>query len=263
MATRLIHGVDYFYSDRGSGLPVVLLHAFPVDSRIWEAQVADLSAHCHAIAPDFRGFGQSHDNHSFTIETLADDVHALLQEIDGLPCVLAGISMGGYTAMAFARKYWGDLRGLILVDTKAEADTPQQKEGRQKSVELAQAQGASAIADLMIPKLLAEDALQARPGQTQALRKIIETCPVQTIVNALYALRDRPDQSEFIGSIRVPTLIVVGEKDSITPVAVAESMRSRIRGAQLEVIKGAGHLAPFEQPAQVNRAIGRFVGSLE
>ena len=262
MPTATIRGASLNYLDRGKGLPVALLHGFPVDGRMWEAQVSELSSRFRVIAPDFRGFGKSESTDPFTTESLADDIHGLLGQINGLPCVLAGLSMGGYVALAYARKYPADLRGLVLVDTKAAGDDTQGKGNRNKMIELVRSSGSKAIADQMLPKLLAEDTPRNRPAQAQALRTMMEACPPKTIENALVCLRDRPDQTQMLPSIGVPTLIIVGESDSITPVAVAQSMQKQIAGAQLAVIKGAGHMSPMEQPTQVNQALSRFLERL-
>ena len=250
------------YDDRGRGPALVFLHGFPLDRRIWASQVATLSDHCRVIAPDLRGFGRSGRSDPFTIESLADDIHLFLQQLGAKPCVLAGLSMGGYVALAYAKKYPADLRGLILVDTKADADTPQAKDARQKMIELARAQGASAVADQMMPKMLAPAAQKGRPEVVKALRRIMEDCNPQTIEYALAAMRDRPDRSGELASIKVPTLVVVGEADAITPPDVAERMAKAIPGAKLEVIPGAGHMAPMEQPEQVSRAMERFLAAL-
>src|SRR5437867_3940906 len=123
------------FEESGRGLPVVLLHGFPLDSRVWAKQRAALNDRYRVITPDLRGFGRSKSDDPFTIESLADDVHALLKEIGALPGVLGGLSMGGYAALAYAKKYPADLRGLILVDTKAEADTPEGKQAREEMIE--------------------------------------------------------------------------------------------------------------------------------
>jgi pimeloyl-ACP methyl ester carboxylesterase len=263
MPTQPARGVTFHYQDRGSGVPLVLVHGFPVDSRMWDAQLAELSTQCRVIAPDLRGFGQTHASDPFTMESMADDVHALLEQLGALPCVLAGLSMGGYIALAYVRKYPTDLRGLVLVDTKAEGDSAEQKAGRQKMIDLARSSGAKAIAEQMLPKMLAEETPKRRPAVAQALRGLMETCPPKTIEHALIAMRDRPDQSPNLPSIPVPTLIVVGERDAITPVPIAQSMQKQIRRAQLAVITGAGHMAPMEQPAQVNQAISRFLQQMQ
>src|SRR4051794_40927726 len=152
-----VNGTFLNVEQRGpKSTPLVLLHAFPVDRRMWAAQASGLSDQFRVITPDFRGFGRSATVPGpFSIETLADDIHALLATMNVSPAIIAGCSMGGYTALALAKKYPADLRALILVDTKAEADTPEGKEGRQKMIELVKQSGAHAVADQMVPKLLA------------------------------------------------------------------------------------------------------------
>jgi pimeloyl-ACP methyl ester carboxylesterase len=261
MSDSTVHSALTF-TDEGQGLPLVLLHGFPLDRRMWDAQVAELSGHWRVIAPDLRGFGQSRIGEPFCIADLADDVHTMLVQLAALPCVLAGLSMGGYVALAFARKYLHELSGLMLVDTKAEGDTPEQKAGRAKMIELAQKQGAKAVADQMLPKLLAEDVPRTRPAIAAAVRKMCEACPAKTIEHALAAMRDRPDQSPYLSMIKVRSLIIVGDADAITPVPVSEAMQKALPGAELSIIKGAGHMSPMEQPAQVNRAMTGFLQSL-
>lgn len=258
MPTKTVNGVTMSYDDRGTGRPVVLLHAFPVDRRMWAGQLADLSADHRVVTPDFRGFGQSIGDRPFSIEDLADDVHALLKEIGALPCVLGGLSMGGYVAMAFARKYPADLMGLILLDTRAEADDAKARDGRAAAIDSVRKGGAKAIADQMVPKLLAPGASESKPDVAGQVRAMIEACPPMTIERALAALRDRPDSSDSLRRVRVPTLIVVGEGDQVTPPTLAETMRQLVPGAALVTIPGAGHLSPVEQPGLVSEAIRSF-----
>jgi pimeloyl-ACP methyl ester carboxylesterase len=263
--TQSVNGANLSYQERGAGArTVVLLHGFPLDARMWDAQIAALGdgGGNRVIAPDLRGFGRSKSDTPFTIESLADDIHALLTGIGALPVVVVGLSMGGYAALAYAKKYPADLRGLVLVDTKAEADTEEGKAGRQKMIDLARREGSKAVAEQMLPKMLAKDAVEQRPQQAQALRGIMEACPPKTIEHALAAMRDRPDRSAELASIKVPTLIIVGESDAITPPPVAESMAKKIPGSQLIVIRGAGHMSPMEQPEQVNRALKAFLERL-
>ena len=250
------------YTDRGRGQALVLLHGFPLDRRMWNAQVERLSHVCRVIAPDLRGFGRSGNSDLFTIESLADDIHVFVEQLVAKPCVLAGLSMGGYVALAYAKKYPRDLRGLVLLDTKAAADAPAAKEGRGKMIELVRSQGAAAVAEQMLPKMLGPTTQQNRPEVVKTLRSLMAECAPQTIEYALAAMRDRPDRSAELSSIKAPTLVVVGEADAITPPDVAESMANAIPGAKLEVIRDAGHMAPMEQPEQVNRAIERFMATL-
>ena len=261
MPQRNVRGTTLSYQDRGAGPAVVLLHGFPLDSRIWREQIAALADRFRVIAPDLRGFGESKSDDPFTLPALADDVHALLEDLGALPCVLGGLSMGGYVALAYAKKYPADLRGLMLIDTKAEADTAEGKQGREKMIDLVRKEGPKAIADQMVPKMLAGDAAGQRPQSAASLRALMEACPPKTIEHALAAMRDRPDRAGELASIEAPTLVIVGESDAITPPDVAEAMARKIPGARLVTIRGAGHMSPMEQPEQVNRAIRSFMDS--
>jgi 3-oxoadipate enol-lactonase len=263
MPTYDINGTSLYVEERGMGpIPLVLLHAFPVDRRMWAEQVVALSDRFRVITPDFRGFGQSASTGAFSIETLADDVHALLATMNTSPAIIAGCSMGGYAALALAKNYPADLRGLILVDTKAESDTPDGRAGRQKMIDLVKQSGAKAVADQMVPKLLAKDAPTKRPIVAKKLREMMEACPPDTIAHALAAMRDRPDRSGELPAVKVPTLILVGEEDQPTPVQAAEAMHAKIAGSKLVIIPGAGHMTPIEQPELVNRAIRQFAERL-
>ena len=263
MPTRQIDEISFSFDDRGSGIPFVLLHGFPLDRRMWAEQAADSSLRGRKIVIDLPGFGRSQPPIPFTIPSLARSVRELLAQLDALPCVLAGLSMGGYIALNFAREFQSDLRGLILVDTRAEADTVQGKENRQKMIELVRAKGSAAIADQMQPKLLSPDTVAHRPNQVRALRQMMEDAPAQTIEYALSAMRDRPDMTEALASIVTPALILVGDSDEITPPAVAKAMQKKLPDAEMVVIHGAGHMSPLEQPAQVNRAIRNFLARID
>src|SRR3954464_4498109 len=124
MPTFNVNGITTFASERGTGIPLVLIHGFPLNGTMWSAQITALSDAYRVITPDLRGFGQTPSTDAFTMESLADDVHALLAQMNALPCILGGLSMGGYVALAYAKKFANDLRALMLIDTKAEGDSP-------------------------------------------------------------------------------------------------------------------------------------------
>ena len=240
--------------------PLVLLHGFPLDGRMWREQIDALRSTTRVIVPDFRGFGQSSaGTDPLTVASMAADVHDLLEAAGALPCVIAGLSMGGYVAMHFAARYSEALRGIALVDTRDSADNPEQKANRDRMIAIAHSKGSRAIAELMMGKLLSPDTPEHRPQVVAALREQMEACPPQTIALALAAMRDRPDMTEVVSQIAVPALVLVGDADAITPVSVAEQIQSRIKGAELTIIRGAGHMTPMEQPLQVNRALRGFV----
>jgi len=264
MPTIDLNGVKIHYRERGerNSSALVLLHGFPLDSRMWGAQMEALSNRWRVIAPDFRGFGESGDTGPFTIEQLADDVHALVERLRLGKIVLAGLSMGGYVALAYVRKYQATLRGLILLDTKAEGDSAEGKAGRDKMIETVKREGNTPIADAMLGKLIPEEAVKNRPQLVSELREMIEGTRPETIAHALAAMRDRPDQTEVLARIAVPTLLIVGEKDGITPPDVMRAMQQKIPQSQMKIITGSGHMSPMEQPGQVNAAMEQFLATL-
>lgn len=265
MPVANINGFQLAYQDRGTGPVLILLHGFPLDGRMWEYQLDGLSDCARLIVPDHRGFGQSAPSSgevAFSIETLADDVNALARHLKLDSFVLAGFSMGGYVALAYAKKYSKSLRGLILVDTKADGEAPEGKEARNKMIELAKKEGSAAVAEQMLPKLLAPDSLKHRPQLANEVREIGKSQSAATIATTVAAMRDRADQNATLASLDVPALVIVGENDAVTPVAAAEKMQKALRKAELAIIRGAGHTSPMEQPEQVNQAIRKFLQSI-
>jgi 3-oxoadipate enol-lactonase len=245
------------FRERGRGDPLVLLHGFPFDGRMWDAQLDGLSARFRVIVPDLPGFGRSQPPRPFTVASAAAEVRALLADLDALPCILGGLSMGGYTALEFAHQFPADLAGLLLVDTRCDADTPEGQENRNRMIQIALEKGAGPIADVMEPKLLPPT---ADPDLRRRLREMMLATPPRTIAHCLAALRDRADSTPRLAAIEVPTLVVVGELDGITPPSVAQVMVEGIAGARLAVIAGAGHMTPMEQAGEVNRIVEEFGG---
>jgi len=262
MPSITVNGSVMHYLEQGKGPALVLVHGFPLDSRMWEAQVAALSDQFRVIAPDLPGFGQSPGTGPFTMDSVATQLNNFLDAIGVQQFVLAGLSMGGYIALAFSKKCPRRLDGLVLMDTRAEGDTAQGKEARMKMIEAAKTSGAKAVSDLMLPKLLASESIQKRPELAGKLRQIMESQKVETIERALLAMRNREDYTDHLPSIADPTLIVVGENDAITPPAMSEAMHRAIRKSELVIVKGSGHMSPMEQPEQVNQALRRFLASL-
>jgi pimeloyl-ACP methyl ester carboxylesterase len=196
------------------------------------------------------------------MEMFADDLRALLDHLSVQQAVLAGFSMGGYITFAFYRKYRDRVKALVLADTRPQPDSPEGKQGRFKSAQTAYKEGASSIADVMVPKLLTSQSLQNRADLVQTVRKIITSTPVAGIVGDLMAMAERPDSVGLLSEITCPTLVLVGEQDGLTPPADAKLMAEKIKKAQLEVIPAAAHLSNMEQPDHFNKAVGMFLESV-
>ncbi len=261
-----VHDTRLAVFTAGSGLPLVLLHAFPLDHGMWERQLP-LADHLRLIAPDLRGFGGSGERLPTSIAELADDMVALLDALHVAgPAVICGVSMGGYVAQHMVARHPDRVAAAILVDTKLEADTAEARAGRADLAAKVGRLGQGILADAMIPRLLGES-LEARamPGRNDAealLRRLILAQPVATIQAALAALGARPDMTDAMRQARPPMLLVVGQEDAITPPVCLEAAEKVIPDASLLEVPHAGHMTPLEQPAIFNEAVLEFLRGL-
>ncbi|GIV95678.1 MAG: alpha/beta hydrolase [Herpetosiphonaceae bacterium] len=258
-----INGIKLHYHDEGEGLPILLIHAFPLSGAMWDAQREELRGDYRILTPDLRGFGQSEaPEGSYTMDQQADDMRALLDQAGIDKAVLCGLSMGGYIALAFARRYPDRLAGLILADTRAGADDEQGKQNRDRLAQLARDRGAAAVAGELLPKMFTTQTFEENPGLIASTRYLMESQPVNGIVGALLGMRDRPDSTPMLGQIRVPALIIVGDQDQLTPLSHAQTLQQGIPGARLEQIENASHLSNMERPAAFNQVLRSFLDPL-
>ncbi len=256
MPTVDFDGVSLFYHDEGQGEPLLLIHGFPFSSAMYQPQRAALSPHMRVIAPDLRGMGQSDVTPGeYSMSDYADDLVALLDHLGVGQAVVGGMSMGGYILFTLLRRHPERVKGIILIDTKPAADNDEQKANRRKMVEQARTQGSAAIAEAMLPTLLAEQTHHQQPELVQFVREMIVATPVDGIVGALEAMAARRDSTDMLTKISVPALIIVGSEDTLTPPSTAEEMHRAIPNSQLVVIDGAAHAANLERPDEVNQAI--------
>jgi 3-oxoadipate enol-lactonase len=246
-------------TDRPRGT-LVLLHAFPLNARMWESQLALADSGWRVIAPQLRGYdGGAGDPSTASIDDYAGDVIDLLDALHIKLAVVAGLSMGGYVAFAMLRYAARYVQGLILSDTRSQADTPEGVAGRTRMLQLVQEKGPSAVADELLPKLLGETTRATRPAVVAQARSLILASSAEAIGGGLRALMTRPDSTPLLPTIHVPTLIVVGDEDTLTPPAAAEEMHQGIAGSQLVRIPQAGHLSNLEQPELFNAALAVFL----
>lgn len=263
-AQRLtVNGVSLAVEVRGEGPAVLFIHGYPLDRSIWSHPMTVLDGF-RRIAPDLRGMGESDaPDLGYSMETYAGDLAALLDALGVNDVVLCGLSMGGYVAFEFVRRWRRRVRGLVLIDTRAEADTPEGKRARDTAAATAREGGASAIAESMLPNLLSPSTRAAAPEIVERVRTMMAATPVSGLVGALGALRDRPDSTELLPTLAgLPTLILVGEDDEITPPSRARAMAEAIPAARLTVIPGAGHLPPVERPTVTTQVLLDFLRSL-
>lgn len=256
-----VHGFEMAYEDTGgSGTPLLLIHGFPLDRTLWSAQTRALTDVARVIAPDLRGFGESgQPAGAVTVDTYADDLRGLLDALGVKNAVVGGLSMGGYIAFAFYRAYAHRVRALILADTRALPDSPEGKQGRDKSIAAVREKGASAVADAMMPKMLTPKMQATNAAMTNTVRAMMMRQPVEGIASALAALRDRPDSTPTLAQIAAPTQIIVGAEDTLTPPQDSEMMRDAIHDARLALIPGAAHLSCVEQADEFNRIVREFL----
>ncbi|MEW5719082.1 MAG: alpha/beta fold hydrolase [Chloroflexota bacterium] len=264
-----LHDFEIAYDDTGGDpstalrMPLLFIHGFPLDRTYWAGQTRALGDVARVIAPDLRGFGESRaPAGAVTMDTFADDLRDLLDALGVQRAVVAGLSMGGYIAFAFYRKYAARVRALILADTRATPDTPEAKKGRDENIALAREKGSAAVAEKMFPKMLAPQTIAERADIANAARALMSRQPVEGVIAALGALRDRPDSTPTLAQIAALTQIIVGAEDTLTPPKDSEQMRDGVRGARLAVIPNAGHLSNLEQPDAFNQVVREFLQSL-
>jgi pimeloyl-ACP methyl ester carboxylesterase len=240
----------------GSGPALLLLHAFPLDRRQWSETARSLSQRYRVLTIDARGFGDSKGGLPASLPDFADDAAAVL-DASGTPMAgVCGLSMGGYVALAFADRHAARLSALVLADTRAGADSDEARRGRDQGIRTVREQGASTFVAPMPNRLLSARASDALREQVLALMR---HQPADAIANALAAMRDRPDRTGELGRIDCPTLVLVGEADALTPPAEAEALSGCIKGAQLQVLPGAGHLSNLEAPEAFSSALAGFL----
>jgi pimeloyl-ACP methyl ester carboxylesterase len=242
-------------TDLGEGTPILWIHGYPLASSIYEQQLAIRNV--RHVMPDLPGFGQSRpDGGMMSIDAYAKLIVDLLDHRGIDRAVFAGLSMGGYVCFAIARIAPQRMRGLILIDTRETADSDETRKGRYASIEKIKREGVKPIVESMLPKMLT----RAAPREMrERVREIMSSTTPDGAVAALQAMATRPDSTPLLEKIQVPTLVIVGEDDPITPPADAERMAAAIRGAKLVRIAGAAHLSNYEKAADVNRAVGGFM----
>ena len=252
------------YTDSGGpGTPVLLLHAFPLNSKMWEPQIESLGERFRFIAPDLGGFGASDaadDASAYSMDGFAAQAKAVLDELGIDKCVLAGLSMGGYIAFEFLRKYRDSVSALVLADTKAEADPPEGIEKRTNQQELVRKEGTAGLIDTLTGALLSEATREKKPDVVANVKELMGN-PAAGFIGALEAMKNRPDSTDELSRIKVPTLIIVGENDGVTPPDASRKMHEHIGGSRLVVIPEAGHLSNLEAPEAFNGALAEFLGA--
>jgi pimeloyl-ACP methyl ester carboxylesterase len=262
MPTVDVNGVRIAYQDSGgSGTPVVFVHGFPLSAEMWDPQIEVLDDRIRSIAVDLRGFGNSDapdDRSAYSMSDFAADVKGVVDEAGVERAVLCGLSMGGYVCFEFWRRYSPSVAGLVLADTRAEADPPEAIEKRTSQQQQVAERGIDELADALTNALVSATTAGGKPDVVKRVRALMDQ-PAAGYIGALEAMKNRPDSSSDLTGITVPCLVIVGEEDGLTPPEMSRKIHEHIGGSQLAVIPEAGHLSNLEDPQAFNGALMDFL----
>lgn len=230
----------------GDGAPVLFIHGFPLSREMWQPTAERLKDRYLCIMPDLRGHGESRATESVSIADFADDLAGVLVELKiARPCAVVGLSMGGMVAFEMFRRHRAVVRALGLIDTRANAESPEGKERREKLAQAALREGSKAVADTMIDKMFAKS---FDPKQREHWFRLMCATAPQGVAAASRALAERPDSLPTLAIIDIPTLVVAGDQDEITPPDSLREIHRGIPGSRFVIIPNAGHVPPVEQP---------------
>jgi pimeloyl-ACP methyl ester carboxylesterase len=251
------NGIRMHYEEKGQGLPLILIHGFPLDRTIWEPMIPFIQQGVRVITPDLRGFGHSQASQGvYGMRLLADDIAGMLDDLKIDKAVIAGHSMGGYVVLAFAQAYPERLLGLGMIASQSVADTPEKRMGRYAQAEEVARLGSRPIAESMAPKLTEDPKLQGK-----LLSLILHTSP-DAIAGSLKGMAERLDMVGFLPEISVPTVVIHGHKDALMPVERARETAGGIARAVLTEIPQAGHMPMMETPEVTADAINHLLDEL-
>ena len=255
-----LEGIALEVEDHGDGVPVVLLHGFPLSSEMWTPIRTAVEQAARLITPDLRGFGGSDKPQGdYGMETLAGDVLRLADRIRVERFVLGGHSMGGYVALRLAASHVERLTGLILIDTRASADTPEGKVRRTVAIERIRRGEAAAFLDEFIPNLLGESTRGRAPRLATELRALAAEVPNHVLAGCLAGMRDRPDSVQVLSGLDLPALVITGQEDALAPPEVAHQMAAALPRGRLALVPLAGHTPSVERPIPTAEAILAFL----
>ena len=262
MIAMLPGGLELAYDEVGAGIPLLFIHGWPHDRTLWAAQLSGLPLQARCLAPDLRGFGDSSVAPPYSIDQYADDLAAFLAMTGVERAVVCGLSMGGYVALSMLRRHRGLLRGLILVSTRAAADTAEGREKRARLIAFVNEQGVEALANRQLKAMVGETTFATKPDVLEALRQMMADAPREGVTGALRAMAERRDSSDLLSGIDVPTLVVSGAQDTFTPPDELRALADAIPHSRLEVIEAGGHVCAYERPAAFNHVVGEYLARL-
>jgi len=253
------------YNDVGEGkIPVIFLHGFPFDKSMWKGQLDSLNSSYRLIACDIRGFGKSTDEETpLSIDLFSEDLIAFLDKLNIKKAIVCGLSMGGFIALNAIKKFPERFEALILCDTQCIADTTEVKENRYKAIDQINRDGVSIFNEKFIKSVFHPNSLTNKTELVENLSTVVFTNSKEIIIAGITALAGRPETCSSLSAIGIPTLIICGREDSVTPLVQSEFMHEHIEGSNLKIIDNAGHVSNLEQPDEFNKYLRNFLNSLD
>lgn len=260
-----VNEISVCYDDLGQApIPIIFIHGFPFDKTMWQPQLDFFKSSQRVIAYDIRGFGKStSDNETASMNLYADDLIKFMDLLEIDKAIVCGLSMGGYILLNAVNRYPEKFAAIILSDTQCIADSAEAKEKRYKSIAQIIFGGLENFAEAFVKNIFCNQTLASNNQEVERIKKIILSTSSDTMVAALSALANRWEMCSTLSDIKIPTLILCGSDDAITPLAQSEFMQSKIKNAVLRTIKNAGHLSNLENPLEFSKQINDFVLSLE
>jgi len=259
----VINKIKINYQDCGDGIPIVFIHGFPLNQSIWQTQIEGLSEQARIITLDLRGFGDSQaTQEEYSMDLLANDLAYFLDSINVVAPIFAGLSMGGYVALAFCKRYARWLSGLVLIATRATSDSKEAKNSRDKLTFVVKEQGLEPVVDLLLPKMLSPKTITEKPEIVKELRKIMLKSSIDGVVGSLQGMKNRSDYSTILSQLDLPTMVIHGMDDLLISPKEAQNTAKVIPNAQLELIPDAGHMVNMEQPQHFNKLMVDFIQSV-
>ncbi len=255
--------IDYDVEGARTGKPIVFIHGFPFDRSMWKPQIEFLRKEYYVISYDLRGHGASTiGDGQYSVEYFVDDLIALLDHLKISKAVVVGLSMGGYIALRALERNPERFRGIVLADTRSEADGNDGRVKRAMQAIAVKATGMRPFSELFVKGLFYEKTFQTNPGIIESIKLVIERSSPVAVAGTLLALAARTDTTTSLFTVKVPALILVGQHDVITPPSASHAMKDKIPGAELHVIPKAGHLSNLEQPEEFNQHLMKFLKNL-
>jgi pimeloyl-ACP methyl ester carboxylesterase len=253
------------YDDIGEGIiPIIFLHGYPFDKTMWQGQLDFLKSSYRLIPCDIRGFGKSTDEESsLSIDLFADDLIEFMDELSIDKAIICGLSMGGFIALNAMKRFPDRFEALILCDTQCIADTAEVKEKRYKTINEIEADGVADFNEGFIKSVFHKDSITNKKELVEQLRSVVFANSEHVIIQGLIALAERSETCSTLNEITIPTLIICGREDEVTPLAQSELMNKAIEGSILCVIDNAGHVSNLEQPEEFNIHLHDFLTTLD